>query len=1726
MAETKAKSALTKAANRLQKAIDGRRGADFINTMALKLEEAWEDYETECVEDEAFETYQLKYQTAVDSHKNYLETKENDQQKLLIAAAKEMSNLHVVEDKEDVKPNGDDVRKIENVEQYRKDLHVKLPPAPQPDQFSGEKPELFPLWEASFLALIDSHNLGPAEKMYYLKKYLTGEAYSAIESLFLFPCKDSYQSAWVILRERFGDSAKVTAALRRKVETWPKISSPRELRQFSDFLRQLVAAQRKYSGLQILDDSFENQKLVDKLPQNISVKWVEKVVASTDFPKFEIFSNFVKTWADILNHNLIETSANKVAKGVFGGGAANVCHVTLDSKRNQVGVGGAGSGGQSKPCVVCLNPDHRAPRCPKLSELPISERKKKFMELNLCFGCVGQGHQSKECRTRHTCGVCKGRHPTVLHFDSVNVSNVTHSDTLNLNDNVEVLDEVNSPSIDSDINLTQATVLSNDDPNVVMCGNIENDEFIKNVTMFVPVVLENEGVRVSTIAMLDSQSNTNFIVDSVASELRLECHNTHLDLTTMWGRDSRPAQIVTSLDVKGVESSDEVIKLRRCFVTNAIPHNVSSVPTCHTVNYPHLKHIKLPDMTNLKVGLLIGYACAPANRPISGSLCVGNESEPWAWRTKLGWMISGPDRKCKPVESRSFTHLTQAQSNLAPRNLFKEVMINEESDKMSQDDLSFLRIMETKMKQREDGRYEAPLPLKNEKMKFPNNKAVAVKRLDSLKRKFEKDPGYAEKYRKVMEELISLKFAVKLTEEEVQNPPVGRTWYYPHHGVIEGSKIRVVKDAASRFKGQSLNEALLKGPDMLNKLIGILMRFRLEPVAFLCDITKMYLNFRVSDEYTDLQRFLWWPGGDTTQPLQEYKMVAHVFGAKSSSSVATYGIRKIAEDHGRKHGAAAAEFIVRNFYVDDGGTSTPDDDSAVQLFRSTQSLLKEGRCTVHKVVTNSEQLRAKLRDDELKSKPPPGETYKAFGLGWDTGKDLLYVNLSIESVKRTRRGILSATHTPFDPPGMAAPIILQGKIILQELCRRGATWDEALPEDLETSLNKWIRLLNTTHVSVPRCYLESVEFIVERVEIHYFADASSVAYAACAYLRYIGEEEDQYSVKFVQGKCRVLPIKAKMTIPRAELAAAVTASRLSANLKTELIPDLKWPVNEVFWSDSKIVLGQIKNSQKKFEMYILNRVETILENSQSEQWRYVESKDNPADDGSRGVQSERWLNGPEFLLGSLDSDSEVIINEPESEESICLSAAGETRIPEELKIIRDWYTTVKVWAWILRWRRPADEMNLMRAAERAIIYQVQRLDFPEEIKALEKNGRISRKSPIFKMDAFLDKDGLIRAGGRLRRGPLPYELKHPIVLEGRNAVVRALIEHIHNKTHHQGRGITMGEVRNRGYFVLGLTRCVKSLIHACVICKKLRGKPAEQKMADLPPDRAAPSEPFRNVGCDGFGPFTVKNGRKEEKRYGLMFTCLACRAGHLEMAYELSTDSFLNAFRRFVCIRGPVDEMRCDHGTNFVGGEKELLKMGTQIRFNPPKASHAGGVWERMIGSARRILEGILMEHSTRLNDESLLTMFAETTAILNSRPLTTLLDHELEPLTPNHLIMMKSRTTITPLTLTTDPADLYATKRWKRVQYLSDLFWSRWKKEIVHIHHSRAKWNTPRKNIEVEDIVMMVDESTHRSHWKLARVVETKSSSDGLVRSATVMLPNRSKLDRPVQKLVFLIKS
>nr|XP_017207877.2 uncharacterized protein LOC103909204 [Danio rerio] len=355
-----------------------------------------------------------------------------------------------------------------------------------------------------------------------------------------------------------------------------------------------------------------------------------------------------------------------------------------------------------------------------------------------------------------------------------------------------------------------------------------------------------------------------------------------------------------------------------------------------------------------------------------------------------------------------------------------------------------------------------------------------------------------------------------------------------------------------------------------------------------------------------------------------------------------------------------------------------------------------------------------------------------------------------------------------------------------------------------------------------------------------------------------------------------------------------------------------------------------------------------------------------------------------------------------------------------------------------------------------------------------------------------------------------------------------------------------------GIWILGCSSAVSSHIYKCLKCRKFRRCVEEQKMADLPEDRVQPTPPFLLCGMDCFGPFYVTDGRRQLKRYGLLLTCMCSRAIHIEMLDALSTDAFINALRSFIAIRGTVRQIRCDQGTNFVGASREFMstlktmdqgqikKLGCELIMNIPSASHMGGVWERQIRTVRNVLTPVLDQCPGALDSTSLRTLLYEVMAIVNSRPLTVEhLNDPLgpEPLTPNHILTMKSMIVEPPPGVFVKE-DLYLRKRWRKVQYLVNNFWSRWRKEYLLNLQQRQKWNKNRRNVKVNDIVILKDDVSPRNKWKLAKVVDVYQGKDGKVRQIKLLMSDSSLdgkgkrlskpsyLERPIQKVVILLEA
>ena len=273
-----------------------------------------------------------------------------------------------------------------------------------------------------------------------------------------------------------------------------------------------------------------------------------------------------------------------------------------------------------------------------------------------------------------------------------------------------------------------------------------------------------------------------------------------------------------------------------------------------------------------------------------------------------------------------------------------------------------------------------------------------------------------------------------------------------------------------------------------------------------------------------------------------------------------------------------------------------------------------------------------------------------------------------------------------------------------------------------------------------------------------------------------------------------------------------------------------------------------------------------------------------------------------------------------------------------------------------------------------------------------------------------------------------------------------------------------------------------------------------------------------------------------------MFTCLVSRAAHIEVVEELSASSFINALRRFIAIRGPVKQFRSDRGTNFIGAVNELNldaqfaedgPLGAYLRdnnitwiFNPPHASHFGGVWERAIGSCRRILDSLLLNTNVSITHEVLTTLMMEVCAIMNARPLTEVSTDPENPqiLSPSQILTQKSNDC--PSYLPTCGFKDAIKSVWKRVQYLAEEFWNRWRSEYVQHLQLRQKWEAGGISLKKGDVVLLKDDSCARNLWPVAIVTDTYPSDDEKVRKVKVMRgDNRASFIRPISQLVLLLE-
>ncbi|XP_066932171.1 uncharacterized protein [Clytia hemisphaerica] len=812
-------------------------------------------------------------------------------------------------------------------------------------------------------------------------------------------------------------------------------------------------------------------------------------------------------------------------------------------------------------CSAC-DVDHDIEVCPIFKGKTMEEKFRFILKEKLCFGCLEKGHLASSCKNRRTCLVCNKKHPTITHG-----MRFRHPPRLLPKDSKKDSSEFKEPDVRP---CPKKPEVSNPPVSCIL-----NKDSERNISMcVVPVILRHELSKsgIVTFAVLDNCSQASFISEDILSMLSIPTERTDLTVDTITSCKTEACHVVSGLKVKGLHAGDgSWTSLPKLFSKSYIPVDQSEIPTSKSIQaWPYLKSIEpeFPNTASLKIGILVGGNCPKAIEPVK--TIASQDDGPFAYKTKLGWCVVGPicSPRSKSVACCRISVNSNGRSNHLlveePRvkdsgietilkNLFSIETVPEtrmsDFEVFSQDDLHLLEIVESS--EFIDGHYHVPLPFRNKNQFFPDNFPQALKRMDSLKRKFQSSAQFHSDYVSFMKNIIEKGYAQEVTSSY----PEGQNWYIPHHGVYHPTKnkIRVVFYCCSSYKGFCMNKELVQGPDLANHLIGVLMRFRQEHVAFTADIESMFFQIKIPESQRRFHQFLWWRDGDYSKPPVTYEMNAHLQGSTSSPSCSNFALKRTASAGEIEFGSKAADTLRKNFYVDDLLKSTDSVESAKSPISDVSRLCDSGGFHLTKFSSNCPEVLEpvpviKRKDEKCSS------VQRVLGVLWSLKKDIFQFEAPDKIFAKTRRGMLSALNSFYDPLGLISPFILK--------------------------------------------------------------DACDYGYGGCHYLRFINSDNSVHCC-LIMGKSRVVPAKSNYTTPRLELIAAILSSQIAKFIAKELDFEIAY---ELFWCDNTCTLGYVRNSSKRFKKFVSNRVSLITKSSDSSQWKYVDSVDNPADHASRGLK--------------------------------------------------------------------------------------------------------------------------------------------------------------------------------------------------------------------------------------------------------------------------------------------------------------------------------------------------------------------------------------------------------------------------------------------------------------------------------------------------------------------------
>jgi len=837
-------------------------------------------------------------------------------------------------------------------------------------------------------------------------------------------------------------------------------------------------------------------------------------------------------------------------------------------------------------------------------------------------------------------------------------------------------------------------------------------------------------------------------------------------------------------------------------------------------------------------------------------------------------------------------------------------------------------------------------------------------------------------------------------------------------------------------------------------------------------------------------------------------------------------LHQLEKDEGKQY-PAAMDVLSTQTYVDDIITGTNTVDKVLMLQQQTIQLLAHGGFVLKKWASNRPEVLKNIpmedRTTVISFDQKDECTVKILGLHWDPRSDTFTYHSGSFKATPTKRSVLSAIAQMYDPPGLLAPIIFWAKCFMQTLWKSEYTWDQPISNELSSSWKTFSsELPSVASLKIPR-YIPIDQSC--HVQLLGFSDASKKGFAAVVYIR-LEYPSKLSTVHLLTAKSKVAPLKSgnmneSLSIPRLELCGALLLAQTLHRVQQTLAKMVHISSMHA-WTDSTVVLAWITTHQVQFKVFVTNRLNKIVKLIPSCTWRHVSTLNNPADCVSRGMHANEALShtlywtGPEFLRQPESGWSSTVFN------VMPLDRLPERQIPTESSnlvtvptLSTDWlqrfssFTRVTrivahMYRFICRIRNQFSYSGFIRWSElehalKIIVKVTQSHEFRDLIKTLSCNRNGTIPLSVARLTPFLDTEGIVRVGGRIRNSMSKEDFKFPILLPKSCVLFTLLVRHYHTKHLHAGPQLVSFLLSVR-FWILSSRSIIRSVIFKCVVCAKQRATRPTPVTGDLPNVRVCPSRSFNNVGIDYAGPLWIKEGRRRNTRsvkcYLAIFVCMAIKAVHIEVVSDLSTPAFIAALHRFISRRGIPAHIYSDCGTNFQGADAVLRTQlrdlvvrelcSTQIpcqwHFNPPAAPHFGGLWEAAVKSTKYHLKRVI--GTQLLTFEEMSTLAHRIEALLISRPLVPQSSDpgDLRVLTPGDFLIGCPLVALPEPDLTSTPMNRLS--RWQLLTQFQQSFWKRWSSEYLTTLQGRSKWYRKQVNIAIGDLVIVHHPKTSPTHW------------------------------------------